>query len=253
MVGRPAQPGRHDAGSVPARAARALLRRGLGDLAALARGAGGQDLPPGLPPRPARALPVGGAGRQHDVGHLPGHRPRPGRHRRAAARHRQDRGLRDARAARSSSPTPASSRARSRSATTWCAARSRRSPASRRTRPGPAPHHAVPPRAARARQPGGALHARGHARAHGRQPRRPARQLRPHREGPRRRRALVGLRPRPERLGVLRIARSRARPRSRQPNSANSGINPFAFGRLDRARGVYASYPAVGWRRTPRS
>ena len=36
-------------------------------------------------------------------------------------------------------------------------------------------HHPLPPRLPRARQPGGPVHARGHARAHDRQPRRPAR------------------------------------------------------------------------------
>ena len=65
-----------------------LIDRGL------PRGAGGQVLPPGLPPRAARALPVGGPGRERAGGHVPGHRPRRGGHRRAAARHRQGRGLR---------------------------------------------------------------------------------------------------------------------------------------------------------------
>ena len=133
------------------------------------------------------------------LGHLPGHRPRRRGHRRAAARHRQDRGLREAGRRHRPDATPASSRARSRSATTGSAARSRSIaglPAPS-TRAGAAPHHPQPPRPARARQPGGPLHARGHARAHDRQPRRQARQLRPDREEPRRRRALVGLRPRP--------------------------------------------------------
>ena len=40
--------------------------------AALARGAGRQVLPPGLPPRAARALPLGGPGRERAGRHLPG-------------------------------------------------------------------------------------------------------------------------------------------------------------------------------------
>ena len=71
-----------------------------------------------------------------------------------------------------------------------------------------AAHHPEPPRQARARQPGGAVHARGDARALHRQPGRQPGQLRPHREGARRRRALVGLRPRPRHGGLLRRARA---------------------------------------------
>ena len=47
---------------------RSRLRHGPG----LPRGAGGQVLPPGLPPRAARALPLGGAGRERAGRHLPG-------------------------------------------------------------------------------------------------------------------------------------------------------------------------------------
>ena len=57
----------------------------------------------------------------------------------------------------------------------------RRLPA--RARAGRAAHHPQPPRLARARQPGRAVHARGDARAHDRQPRRAPGQLRPAREG----------------------------------------------------------------------
>ncbi len=57
-------------------------------------------------------------------------------------------------------------------------ARWRRSTASPRSSRAPLPHHPLPPRVARARQPRRALHARGDARAHDRQPRRPPRQLR---------------------------------------------------------------------------
>ena len=74
-------------------------------------------------------------------------------------------------------------------------------------RPGRPPHHPQPPRLARTRLAGGALHARGRPRPHDRQPRRPPRQLRPPRARAARRRLLVGLRPRPLRLGLLRPAR----------------------------------------------
>ena len=76
-----------------ARAARPLLRRGLGDVGALPRRAGGEGLPPGLPPRAARAHALGRAGGLRRGQLLPRHRPRRRRHRRAAPRHRQDRGL----------------------------------------------------------------------------------------------------------------------------------------------------------------
>ena len=70
----------------------------------------------------------------------------------------------------------------------------RRLPAAARR--GAAAHHPRPPRVARARLTRRALHARGDARALHRQPRRPARLVRPAREEPRGRRALVGVRPR---------------------------------------------------------
>ena len=113
-----------------------LIGRGVRARRALARGAGRQVLPPGLPPRAVRALPVGRAGRaRHGRRPVPGRRPRRRGHRRAAPRHRQARGLRARTTARSSSPTPASSTARSRSATSWCAARSSGSRASRPSSP----------------------------------------------------------------------------------------------------------------------
>ena len=91
-----------------------------GHLAGLPRRPRGQALPPGLPPRAARALAHRRPVRLGHRGHVPGHRPRRRGHRRAAARHRQARGLHRRRAtrARSTSPTRAGSRARSRSATT---------------------------------------------------------------------------------------------------------------------------------------
>ena len=101
--------------------------------------------------------------------------------------------------------------ARSRSATTGSAARSRTSTASRELAQAIGhiilSHHGV----ARARQPGGAVHARGDARAHDRQPRRAPGQLRPAREGARRRAPLVELRPRDRRRRVLRRPRRRLR------------------------------------------
>ena len=75
------------------RAARLLLRRGDRGLGPLPRRAGRQDLPPGLPPRAARAHALGRAGGQRRLQLLPRHRPRRRRHRRPPARHRQDRGL----------------------------------------------------------------------------------------------------------------------------------------------------------------
>ena len=75
---RPAVAGRDRPAPPPARAARQPDRPGHPDRPRLPRGAGGQVLPPGLPPRAARALPVGRAGRQRPGGHLPGHRPRRG-------------------------------------------------------------------------------------------------------------------------------------------------------------------------------
>ena len=62
-------------------------------------------------------------------------RPRPGRNRRAPARHREDRGLLDRQRRDRARPTAASCSARSRSATTWCAARSSGSTAFRPPRP----------------------------------------------------------------------------------------------------------------------
>ena len=71
------------------------LRPRLADLGGLPGGPGRQALPPGLPPRPARALPDGRPGGQRDLGHVSRDRPRRRGHRRAAARHRQARRLRE--------------------------------------------------------------------------------------------------------------------------------------------------------------
>ena len=101
--GRGARAARHDPGAASADAAGARVRRGLGAVGRLPRRAGGQVLPPGLPPRAARALPRRGPGGERDQRDLRGHRPRRGGHGRAAARHRQARGLHRAmRAIRSS-------------------------------------------------------------------------------------------------------------------------------------------------------
>ena len=88
-------------------------------------------------------------------------------------------------------------------------------------RRGGAAHHPQPPRLARARQPDRALHARGHARALLRQPRRPARLVRPAREGAAQRRALVALRPGDRRRGVLRL---RHRWRARRAKPPDRGV-----------------------------
>ncbi len=73
----------------------ALFGRGLGPVAAVPQGPGGEVLPPGLSARAARAFAVGGPGRERGVELVRGHRPRRGGHRSADPRHRQDRGLRD--------------------------------------------------------------------------------------------------------------------------------------------------------------
>ena len=129
----PARARRDRARAAPApRCSTACIGPGAAAVAALPRRAGRQALPPGLPARAARALPVGRAGGQRDQRDVPGHRPRRRGDRRAAARHRQARGLlRAGRRRRSTSPTPGACRARSRSATTACGARSSRSTASR--------------------------------------------------------------------------------------------------------------------------
>ena len=93
--GRPARARRHDpATRISARCSTAILGEHTEQLAPLPRRAGGQALPPGLRPRPARALALGRAGACTAIAaHFPGHRPRRRRDRRAAARHRQARGL----------------------------------------------------------------------------------------------------------------------------------------------------------------
>ena len=91
--GRPALAAGDGPGPAAARAARLLLRRGHRDLGPLPRRAGGEGLPPGLPPRAARAHALGRPGGQRRGQLLPRHRPRRRRHRRPPARHRQDRGL----------------------------------------------------------------------------------------------------------------------------------------------------------------
>ena len=73
----------------------------------------------------------------------------------------------------------------------------------------------VPPRLARARVARGPVHARGDARAHDRQPRGPARLLRPAREGAARRQPLVG-------ATTARSAAARSSPRAKRPSRAGS-------------------------------
>ena len=92
-----------------------------------------------------------------------------------------------------------------------------------------APHHPQPPRLARARLAGRPRHPRGRPRPHDRQPRRPPRQLRPPRAPAPRRRVLVGLRPRPLGLGLLRPARRRLTP---------------SYGAMGRSRPEPATLPA---------
>ena len=190
-----------------ARRVRPARRRGR----ATAR-AGGQALSPGLPPRPARALAVGRAGRQRDQRDVRRHRPRRRRDGRAPARHRQARRLRASRA----TAIEMTDAGKLQGEIPLGYYRVRRlideldgfDPRHGRGR---AAHHPQPPRQPRARQPGRAVHARGDARALLRQPRRAARVVRPAREGAAGGRALVALRPR-DRLG--RVLRRRARRRS---------------------------------------
>ncbi len=112
-------------------------------------------------------------------------RPRRRRHRRAAARHRQARSLHASEPASAIDLTDAG-RLQGEIALGYY--RVRRVIEEIEGFPAELPqallhiilsHHGI----ARARQPGGAVHARGDARAHGRQPRRAARQLRPPGEG----------------------------------------------------------------------
>jgi hypothetical protein len=121
---RGARAARHDPGAAPAHACWSACSARTRELWAGYRvGAGGQVLPPGLPPRSARAQPRRRAGGQRDQRHLPGHRPRRGGHGRAAARHRQARGLHRGRsAAHRPDRRRAGCTARSRSATTASAA-----------------------------------------------------------------------------------------------------------------------------------
>ena len=95
--GRRARAHRDRPGSPPAPPAGDDPGRRRADLAAVPRRSGGQALPPGLSPRPARALADRRPGGERHLGHVPGHRPRRRGHRRAPARHRQARRLRAAR------------------------------------------------------------------------------------------------------------------------------------------------------------
>ena len=209
-------------------------------------------------PRAARALPVGGSGAS-------ARSARPSQASTATSRSparccTTSASSRPTRSTRrpSTSPTPAACRARSRSATSASAARSRRIdglPAA--TAQARAAHHPQPSRLARARQPGRPLHARGHARAHDRQPRRAAGLLRPPREGAGAGRVVVAVRPRASARAPTSLGRRRAS--RRRPEA-----RPLARSRLKvrklRARpapGAPASpagfYLGSRWRRTPRS
>ena len=165
--GRPARARRDHPGPAPARAARPHPRRAHRELAPLPQRARRQALPPGLRPRPARALALGRPGACTAIAaHLPGHRPRRRRHRRAAARHRQARGLRRRRRRR----IDLTDAGRLQGEIPLGYYRIRREiedipgfPPEHRA--GRAAHHPQPPRLARARQPGRPVHARGHARA----------------------------------------------------------------------------------------
>ena len=95
--GRPARADRDRPGPPPAPPAGDDPGRRRADVASVPRRSGGQALPPGLSPRPARAFADRRPGGERHLGHVPGHRPRCRGHRRAPARHRQARRLRAAR------------------------------------------------------------------------------------------------------------------------------------------------------------
>ena len=80
--------------------------------------------------------------------------------------------------------------------------------------------------------PGGAVHARGHARALHRQPRRPPGQLRPPREGARPGRRVVVLRPRARRRRLLRPRPGAGGPAGRRRGRGLAGpdLRPVALG-----------------------
>ena len=131
-----------------------LLRAGRRALGALPRRPGRQALPPGLPPRAARAHALGRPGRQRRRVVLPGHRPRRRDHRRAAARHRQARGLqRQPARDRPDRPRPADGRDPARLLPGPPRDRVDRGLRPRPRLGGP-PHHPLPPRHARARLAG---------------------------------------------------------------------------------------------------
>ncbi len=186
----------------------ARVRAGDRDLGAVPRGARGQALPPGLPPRAARALADGRAERERDLGDVRRRGPRRRGHRRAAARHRQARRLHGGPAGdRPDRPRQAAGRDPARLLPRAPPDRGpARLPGRARGR-GPA-HHPQPPRPARARLAGRPLHARGDPRAHDRQPRRAPRVLRPPREGAPGRLELVRLGPRARRRRVVRRSRA---------------------------------------------
>ncbi len=94
----------HDPGAAPADPAWSVFGEDSELWAGYRVRAGRQVLPPGIPPRPARALPGCRPGGERDQRHLPGHRPRRGGHGCAAARHRQARGLHRRHASRKHRP-----------------------------------------------------------------------------------------------------------------------------------------------------
>ena len=201
-----------------------VLGAGLGDVGALPRRAGRQALPPGLPPRPARALP----------------RRRPGASARSAATFPgidrdvavtgallHDIGKLEAytadRAARSTSPTPASCRARSRSATTASGALiedidgfppRRRAGACCTSSSATTARSSTAARSCPCTREATLVHMIDNLGGR-------LGQLRPAREGARAGRALVGLRPRDRRRRVLRGPAGR---RASRQSRANSGI-----------------------------
>ena len=234
--------------TVQSRHLRALLERVFGErlraVGRLPRRARRQVLPPGLPPRPARAL----AGVAQAVSAISATFPDIDRDVAVTGALLHDIGKLEAYSedAQSIDLTDAGRlMARSRSATTASAARSRTIAGfPRRARAGGRAHHPLPSRLARARQPGRALHTRGNRRAHDRQPRRATRQLRPAREGAQPRPPLVELRPRHRRRRLLRRSLRRGRvDRRASPEREAACAGPVAAHALHERNGDPSARP----------
>ena len=180
--GRPARDPRHHPEPPPARAARRDLRPAHAHVGAVPRRPGRQALPPGLPPRPARAQPVGRA----SVSAISANFPGIDREVAVTGALLHDIGKLDAYAS-TGAAIDLTDVGKLQGEIPLGYYRIRRliedlPDFPERARRRRAAHHPQPPRPARARLAGRPVHARGHARPHDRQPRRAARLVRPARE-----------------------------------------------------------------------